>query len=96
MNGGVERAPGGDFDVDPVEVPPLRALLPGRVRFVLGLANDELGYIIPKSEWDEQPPYLYGATKRPYGEVNSLGPETAPRLHAALRELAALASEPAR
>ncbi len=96
VNGGIERAPGGDFDVDPVEVPPLRALLPGRVRFVLGLANDELGYIIPKSEWDERPPYLYGATKRPYGEVNSLGPETAPRLHAALRELAAQVSEPAR
>ena len=89
VNGGVERAPGGDFDVEPVEVPPVRAFLPGRVKFVLGLANDEIGYIIPRSEWDREPPYLYGSPKPPYGEVNSMGPETAPRLHAALRELSA-------
>lgn len=89
VNGGVERAPGGDFDVEPVEAPPLRALMPGRVKFVLGLANDEIGYIIPRSQWDRAPPYLYGAAKRPYGEVNSLGPDTAPRLYAAYRELLA-------
>lgn len=87
VNGGIERAPGGDFNVPPVEVPPVRELLPGRVKFVLGLANDEIGYIIPKSEWDAQPPYLYGSAKGVYGEVNSLGPETAPRLHATLRDL---------
>jgi hypothetical protein len=87
VNGGVERAPGGDFDLEPVEVPPIRELLPGRVKFVFGLANDEIGYIIPKSEWDRKPPFLYGATKPVYGEVNSPGPDTAPRLHAALREL---------
>ncbi|MBI4623457.1 MAG: hypothetical protein HY736_09610, partial [Verrucomicrobia bacterium] len=87
VNGGIERAPGGDFDVEPVEVPPIRALLPGRVKFVFGLANDEIGYIIPRSEWDREPPYLYGSPKRVYGEINSVGPETAPALHAALREL---------
>ncbi|MBI5689939.1 MAG: hypothetical protein HZC55_07540 [Verrucomicrobia bacterium] len=87
VNGGIERPPGADFDLPPVEVPPLREFLPGRVKFVLGLANDEIGYIIPRSEWDQKPPYLYGAAKPVYGEVNSLGPETAPRLHAALREL---------
>ena len=89
MNGGIERAPGGDYDLDPVEVPAIRALLPGRVKFVFGLANDEIGYIIPQSEWDEKPPYLYGSAKCVYGEVNSLGPATAPKLHAAIRELAA-------
>ena len=87
VNGGIERAPGADFDIAPVEVPPLRDLMPGRIKFVFGLANDELGYIIPKSEWDEKPPYLYGDTHRPYGEVNSCGPDTAPLLHAALAEL---------
>jgi hypothetical protein len=65
----------------------LRTLMPGRVKFVFGLANDEIGYIIPRSEWDEAPPYLYGASRAVYGEVNSLGPETAPRLHQALRQL---------
>lgn len=86
VNGGILRAPGGDFDIDPVEVPPLRQGMPGKVSFVLGLANDEIGYIIPRSEWDERAPYLFGE-KRPYGEVNSCGPRTAPILHAALREL---------
>lgn len=86
VNGGIERAPGGDFDLAPVEVPALRELMPGRIKFVFGLANDELGYIIPKSEWDEKPPHLYGS-KGVYGEVNSCGPETAPLLHSALAEL---------
>ncbi len=73
-------------------MPPLRALMPGRVKFVFGLANDEIGYIIPKSEWDRKPPYLYGAKHGVYGEINSVGPETAPRLHGALRELCQQAS----
>jgi hypothetical protein len=86
VNGGIVRPPGGDYAVDPVEIPPLRELMPGRVKFIFGLANDEIGYIIPKSEWDETPPYLFGAKSRPYGEVNSLGPDTALLLHAALRQ----------
>ncbi len=89
VNGGIERAPGGDFACDPVEVPPLRALMPGRVKFVFGLANDEIGYIIPKSQWDRNPPYLYGSERPVYGEINSLGPECAPILHAAFRALTA-------
>jgi hypothetical protein len=89
VNGGIERAPGGDFDCDPVEVPPLRELMPGRVKFVFGLANDEIGYIIPKSHWDRQPPYLYGSEKGVYGEINSVGPDCAPILHSAFRDLAA-------
>lgn len=52
VNGGIERAPSGDFPVEPVEVPPLRELMPGRIKFIFGLANDEIGYLIPKSEWD--------------------------------------------
>jgi hypothetical protein len=86
VNGGIVRAPGGDFDIEPLEVPPLREMMPGRVKFVFGLANDEIGYIIPKSEWDTKPPHLFGANKAPYGEINSLGPDTAWLLHSALRE----------
>lgn len=88
-NGGIVRPAGGDFDVEPQEVPPLRVLMPGRVRFLFGLANDAIGYVIPKSQWDVEPPWLNGATERPYGEEVSLGPETAPLLHRAFRELAA-------
>ena len=88
-NGGVVRAPGGDFDIDPVEVPPIRDLMPGKVKFLFGLANDEIGYIIPKSEWDQKPPYLFNSEKPVYGEINSLGPNTAPLLHQTIRELCA-------
>jgi len=87
INGGIERAPGGDFECEPVEVPPIRALMPGKVKFVFGLANDEIGYIIPKSEWDEKPPWLFGSPRQIYGEVNSTGPDTAGLLHQALRRL---------
>ena len=85
VNGGVVRPPGGDFGIDPLEIPPLRELMPGRVKFLFGLANDEIGYIIPKSEWDVEPPHLFNE-KRPYGEVNSCGPDTAFRIHTALRD----------
>lgn len=87
VNGGVVKAPGGDFPVDPVEIPPIRELMPGKIKFVFGLANDEVGYIIPRSEWDEKDPYLFGSHKPLYGEINSLGPETAGLIHTAIREL---------
>jgi hypothetical protein len=61
--------------------------MPGRVKFLFGLANDEVGYIIPRSEWDDAAPWLYGSPTRHYGEINSLGPDTAPAIHAALRQL---------
>ncbi len=81
INGGIEAPPGQDYTLQPMEVPPLRELMPGRFKFVFGLANDEIGYIIPKSEWDTDAPYLYNASSSPYGEVNSIGPETAPIIH---------------
>lgn len=87
INGGIEHPEGADFDIAPVEVPPLRELMPGRIKFVIGLANDELGYMIPKSEWDEKPPHLYGAKGHVYGEVNSCGPEAGSIVHAALGAL---------
>ena len=60
------------------------------MKFLFGLANDEIGYIVPRSEWDEKAPYLYGAKGAPYGEVNSVGPQTAPLLHAVLKTLSDL------
>jgi hypothetical protein len=87
VNGGIVPTPGGDFDLEPLEVPAVRDLMPGRVKFIFGLANDEIGYIIPKSEWDTQAPFNYGAKGAPYGEINSVGPETARILHTALGDL---------
>jgi hypothetical protein len=90
IEGGIEAPEGGDFEIEPIEVPALRSQMPGKYKFVFGMANDEIGYIIPKSEWDEEPPYLYGAAKSPYGEINSPGPETGPIIH---RELLGILSE---
>ncbi len=87
MNGGIESPSGQDFAIAPLELPPLREEMPGEFKFVLGLANDELGYIIPKSEWDEEPPYLYGAKEQLYGEINSLGPNTAALIHREVKSL---------
>ena len=86
--GGIQRYPGADFADAPFE-PPLKSLLKARHRMLIGLANDEIGYIIPRAEWDERPPYLNNASKPWYGEVNSVGPEAAPRIANALRILLA-------
>jgi hypothetical protein len=56
---------------------------------LFGLANDEIGYIIPKAEWDEKPPFTFGAQKRWYGEVNSVGPDAAPLIIGAFERLLA-------
>jgi hypothetical protein len=60
----------------------------GKYRMLIGLANDEVGYIIPKRQWDAKAPFCYGLKKSQYGEINSLGPDTAPFLCAAFQELA--------
>ncbi len=87
VNGGIETPEGADYPGPAVEVPPIRDLMSGRVKFVLGLANDEVGYIIPKTEWDDKAPWLYGSPKRHYGEINSLGPDTAQVIHQAFVEM---------
>jgi hypothetical protein len=87
VNGGIENPRGADYAIAPVEVPPIRDLMPGKYKFVFGLASDEIGYMIPKSEWDQAAPYMYDSPEPMYGEINSCGPETAPTIHGALREL---------
>ncbi|MCS6968787.1 MAG: neutral/alkaline non-lysosomal ceramidase N-terminal domain-containing protein [Cytophagales bacterium] len=87
IDGGIESPEGQDFSLAPQEIPPLRTLMKGKQRIILGLANDEIGYIIPKSQWDADAPYTYGYQQAPYGEINSTGPETAPLLHRALKEV---------
>lgn len=84
LHGGIESPAGADFDIDPVEVPALQTLISGKFKFFGGLSNDMIGYIVPKSQWDVEPPFSYDFKNRPYGEINSLGPETAPKIHAEL------------
>ncbi len=87
INGGVEAPDGQDYDIEPIETPGLRELMPGKYRFVIGLSNDEIGYIIPKSQWDAKAPYTYADKNGPYGEENSVGPETAPIIYKGLAEM---------
>jgi hypothetical protein len=74
--GGVEAPKGQDFPIKKPTDPPL-APLAGKYPFLLGLTGDELGYILPKSQWDAEAPFTYDYQERPYGEINSVGPETA-------------------
>lgn len=87
VEGGIEAREGRDYPVDPVEIPPLRSEMErhAKMAFVIGLANDEIGYIIPKSQWDTKPLFVYG--KSQYGEENSPGPEVAPVIHRESLEL---------
>ena len=87
INGGVEAPEGNDFGIQPLENPPIREMMGGKYKFIIGLANDEIGYIIPKSQWDVKAPYTYGRNNSPYGEENSLGPETAGIIHTSLTEM---------
>ena len=75
-NGGITRYPGADYP-DAAFEPVLRAHLKSRYQFMLGLGNDELGYLIPRAEWDDEPPWLLDKPERWYGEINSVGPDAA-------------------
>lgn len=79
--------PGADFPDAPKE-PAIYPQMNGKHKMIIGLANDELGYFIPKRQWDEKAPFCYGLKKSQYGEINSVGPRTAPILCEAFKSLA--------
>jgi len=83
-----EPAPAGaDFPDAPVE-PSILSQLNAKHRWILGLAQDEVGYIMPRRQWDAKEPFTYDYKKAPYGEINSLGPDTAPLLLPLYKDLA--------
>ena len=79
----VANAPGGPYLRETLE-------RDGRTLFVLGLANDEIGYIVPKYDFvlDTARPY-FEKTKcgSHYHETHSLGPDTGRVLLEAIEEL---------
>ncbi|MFK5974336.1 MAG: hypothetical protein QM485_13775 [Flavobacteriaceae bacterium] len=85
--GGIEAPEGREFDIQPMEIPPIEDFIKEKYVFYFGLSNDLIGYIIPKSEWDTEKPYLYNDESDTYGEGNSLGPETGPLIYNALIEV---------
>jgi hypothetical protein len=56
-----------------------------RVTGVIGLANDELGYILPPEDFKY--PFNPFRPGRHYEETNSIGKELAPKIMSAFREL---------
>jgi hypothetical protein len=44
---------------------------------LFGLANDEVGYLLPKRQWDSKPSFAYGRKSSQCGEANSCGPDAA-------------------
>ncbi len=84
--------PGADYPDAPVE-PSIYGQLTAKHRMLIGLANDQLGYFIPKRQWDEKPPYCYGRKSSQYGEINSVGPNAAAIVCESFR---ALVKSPAR
>ncbi len=69
--------------------PFLKDVMPGDYKMVFGLANDELGYIIPDYNYilDENSPYLDDAPGDHYEETNSLGIDATSRFIPALEAL---------
>jgi hypothetical protein len=67
--------PGADFGNAELESTVAKAM-PGSKFLVIGLANDAIGYIVPKRQWDVKPPFAYQKSSAQYGEVNSMGPDT--------------------
>lgn len=76
--------PNADYPDAPLE-PTVESILPSKKWLLFGLANDEIGYIIPRRQWDSVPPYAYGRDKSQYGEINSCSPEVAPIIMQALK-----------
>jgi hypothetical protein len=83
---------GADFPDAPLE-PTVAGLMPGKKWLLIGLANDEVGYIIPKRQWDKAAPYAYGKEAGQYGEINSCSAEAAPILMEALKRRVAEAGK---
>lgn len=71
------------------EGPYLLDRLSGEQNWILGLGNDELGYIIPPYDFqvDDAIPFFVEAPGDHYEETNSLGPDTAPTIEAEVIKL---------
>jgi hypothetical protein len=82
-----ERPAGGDYPDAPLDPPLSSYLVRGTLRAIVNQANDSLGYIIPKSQFDQVAPFAYGRSSDQYGEQNSNGPDTAPAIHEAVQAM---------
>jgi len=88
VNGGIESPQDRGSDLQGAAPEPnLRSLMAAPIRMVVGGCGDDLGEIIPASEWDARTPFAYGLESAPPGEERSPGPQTAPLLWRAFADL---------
>lgn len=67
--------------------PPLAGMMRGEFRFILGLTDNEIGYILPEGDFNRQVKALDKNKGDHYEETNSLGPRTAGLLFLAYKGL---------
>lgn len=87
--------PGLSHDPDAATEPVITQHMTGKYNIIIGLANDDLGYIIPADDFIplQKVNDFWGAGvhrvtgESPYGEINSVGPSTAPILAQALVDI---------
>lgn len=76
-----ELAQNPDAQTEPV----IREHMTGKYNFIIGMANDEIGYIVPANDFVPMEKLINAGEhrvsgKKLYGEENSVGPSTAPIL----------------
>ncbi len=69
--------------------PYMKDQMSGEYNWILGLGNDEIGYLVPSYDYelDAESPYLSEPEGDHYEETNSLGPETTDRVVEAVTTL---------
>lgn len=70
--------------------PYFKDLMGGEHNWIVGLGNDEIGYLVPPYDYelDENAPWFQQAPGDHYEETNSVGPEAVPRISALVEQLA--------
>lgn len=82
----IERPENADFSDAEPETPVMASMPDAPLRAILNNANDALGYIIPKTQFDMESPFAYDP-KGQYGEENSVGEHAGPRITGAVAEM---------
>ena len=76
---------GADYP-DAAKEPHANEIVPDGTWMLFGLANDEVGYLMPQRHWDQVSPFIYDPSGPQYGEINSCDPRAASVIMSALRE----------
>jgi hypothetical protein len=77
-------------DISAAPEPPYFADLMGnQSNWIIGLGNDEIGYLVPPYDYklDERSPYLVEAEGDHYEETNSVGPSAVPALQQVIEQV---------